>query len=230
MWPAIAVAILLLLAVFLMPKPSDRAWEGKSARTGGPTPAASEPVARPASTSTASRPDDAPTTAASSGREKESPPSSVTVATVEKQALWDGELRLTSELRNAGNGTAVAALETVLWSAVNADTAVLTQMMVISFFLGPGNDSTAQTKEGRNALHTGLVKEAIARADNVGAVKVTEKRVFGDSAVLLKVKLFHANGSSTQEVIYLRNTPTGWRRDIGWKPGGATATNTLAPQ
>ncbi len=62
------------------------------------------------------------------------------------------------------------------------------------------------------------MRDALSHGESIGAVQVTERRVFGTDNALLRVKQFHADGRVTAEVVLLKRTPDGWRRDIGWTP------------
>jgi len=147
--------------------------------------------------------------------------------------LQRGEVVLTSELANVGHDTADAALQTLTWAAVQQDAALLTEMIRVPLSsdlgISQGVDwrKTPGMPEQLERIRQELVRNTIEHANTVGAIQIVERRPFGQENALLRVKFYHANGTTTHEVVLLRLQKEGWRRDLGSAPGGVPQTPGL---
>ena len=146
------------------------------------------------------------------------------VAHTGRKELSSRAIIMTDSLENAGTATAEAALETFLWSVVQEDRAVLEDVTVLSPYMkidGIDGWKLDRSAEGRGRLKEwkdAFLADAIHHARTVGAIQMADLREFGSDRVITRVHFLHENGTETTEVVFLRRTPDGWRRDVGWTP------------
>lgn len=144
-----------------------------------------------------------------------------TVAQQSHANLFSGEFALTDKLTDAGSATAEAALQTLLWAAIEQDAMTVMQMLRLSYTDRTGQEfdfTHTKALEERKQL---LALESIQHASTVGGVQVVERQTIGSENVRVRLRLFHATGEVTSEVVSLRLTRDGWRRDMtynfrGW--------------
>jgi hypothetical protein len=140
------------------------------------------------------------------------------------------EAILTSELRNRGNATAIAAAETFLWATMNGETDALAKLIRWTFSrpfdLAPGSPYVATSRFSevpepwRSEAKT--AERLVAwmhqnELQNYGAYRLEQREVVDSTGEIERVtfRLFGADGSQREETLLLQRTQFGWQR-VHW--------------